>query len=99
MSDFSDARDLVLACLTTYDSALSALTVAENNLWDARLDMLPQVRVMATYDYTNVLRGRTYEIEVKNVNVDQTNEEIDIRVMSLDYGLETGLNPEALNEG
>ena len=99
MSDFSDARDLVLLASATYDSALSAVVVAKNNLWDARLNMLPHVGVMATYDYTNTLRGRTYEVEVKNINVDQVNEEIDIRVMSLDYGLETGLNPEELNEG
>lgn len=98
MSEFSDARDLVVASLTTYDSAMVALTTAKNNLWDARLDMLPHIPVMATFNYVNVERGRTYEVEVKNVNVDQDNEEMDIRVMSLDYGLETGLNPEDLDE-
>lgn len=98
MSDFSDARDLVIASLTTYDSALTAVTLAKNNLWDARIDMLPHVQVMGTYDYTNVTRGRIYEVEVKSINVDHNEEEIDIRVSSADYGLETGLNPENLNK-
>lgn len=94
---FTEARAAVLATSASVDAAKTVYDDLVDDLWDDRKDMVAYLSTTGTYSYTNAARGRTYIVQVNSVNVDNSNEVIDIRVSSLSYGSEVITEPETLN--